>query len=158
MTEEKKYEGLGGWLILVGLGIVISPFKIAAEYLPMYLDLFSSGDYEVLSSPESEYYTPGYSLLLYSELLLNCLLALAWICVAFLFFTKRKLFKNFYIGILLFTFCFILSDSLAVNIVFPDEPVFDKVTIVELSRIAIISAIWIPYVLVSKRVKATFVR
>jgi hypothetical protein len=36
MTEEKNLEGLGGWLILVGLGIVFSPVRIIAMIFPIY--------------------------------------------------------------------------------------------------------------------------
>ena len=158
MTEEKKLEGLGGWLILVGLGIVVSPLRMIAEYYPMYRDLFANGDFELLTTPGTEYYIPGMVPLLYSELLINCLLVVAWVCIAFLFFTKRKLFPKTYIGILAFTVSFILVDTVAVGLVIPDIEMFDPDTVKELGKAAVTAAIWIPYTMVSERVKATFVR
>lgn len=157
MTEEKKLEGLGGWLILVGLGIVFSPIKIFAEYFPLYRDMFANGDYELLATPGAEYYTPGFSILLYSELLLNCLLVAGWVCVAVMFFTKRKFFTKSYIGILIFTVSFIFIDAVAVSFVFPETSVFDPETVKELGKATVTAAIWIPYMMVSERVKATFV-
>jgi len=48
-------------------------------------------------------------------------------------------------------------DAFAIQLVLPDEPVFDTETTRELYRSIISGIIWIPYMLLSKRVKATFV-
>jgi len=42
-TTHNEYEGLGGWLILVGLGIVVSPIRIIAQVYPSYSAIFSDG-------------------------------------------------------------------------------------------------------------------
>ena len=57
----------------------------------------------------------------------------------------------------LFTLAFIVLDAYAIKAVLPHEPVFDPDTLKELGRTLIASLVWIPYMLVSKRVKATFV-
>ena len=82
---------------------------------------------------------------------------LVWLFIAFLFFSKKKLFPKLYIGMLLFSLVFIVLDALAIKMVMPSEPVFDPDTLKELLRTVVASAIWIPYMLVSKRVKATFI-
>ncbi len=88
----------------------------------------------------------------------NGALVFAWIFVAFLFFSKKKAFPKWYIGMLLFTLVFILVDAMAIKAVLPNEPIFDPETVKELGRTLIASFIWIPYMLVSKRVNATFVK
>lgn len=85
-------------------------------------------------------------------------LVLAWVFIAFLFFSKKKIFPRWYIGMLLFTLVFILIDALAIKSVLPNEPVFDAETVKELGRSLIATLIWVPYMLISKRVKATFVK
>jgi hypothetical protein len=88
----------------------------------------------------------------------NGALILAWTFMAFLFFSKKRTFPKWYIGIVVFTLFFIVVDALAIKSVLPNEPVFDPDTTKEFSRTLGITLIWVPYMLVSKRVKATFVK
>jgi len=156
MTEEKNLEGLGGWLILVGLGIVLSPLRIVVQVLPTYLEIFSSGTWEALTMPGSGAYHPLWSPILLVEIFTNVLLVLAWVYVAFLFFTRRAVFPKWYIGLMLGTLAFIVLDALAVAVVLPDAPLLDQKTLTELVRSVLVASVWVPYMLVSERVKATF--
>lgn len=158
MDEEKKLEGLGGWLALVGLGIIISPLRIIGVLFPTYLEMFSNGSWTELTTLGTENYNPLWAPILYGEMAINVGLVLSWIFIASLFFCRKRAFPKWYIGILLFTLVFILVDALAIKTVLPTEPVLDAETLKELGRSLVASLIWIPYMLVSKRVKATFVK
>jgi hypothetical protein len=158
MTEEKNYEKLGGWLILVGLGIVASPLKIIALVFPTYSKIFSNGSWELLTTPGTNAYNPFWSPILIGEIGINLMLVFAWIFIAYLFFSKKSLFPKSYIAILIFSLTFIVADALAMKIILPNEPVFDPETTKETLRSLVGVLIWVPYMLVSKRVKATFVK
>ncbi|GIL04946.1 MAG: hypothetical protein BroJett031_14660 [Betaproteobacteria bacterium] len=158
MAEERNLEGLGGWLVLVGLGIIISPLRVIGIVFPVYSEIFSNGSWEALTTPGTEAYNPLWAPILLGEMLINGGLVLAWIFVAFLFFSKKKAFPKWYIGMLLFTLAFILIDALAIKAVLQNGPVFDAETTEEFGRSLIVTLIWVPYMLVSKRVKATFVK
>lgn len=158
MTEEKSLEGLGGWLVLVGLGIIISPLRIIGKIFPVYSEMFSNGSWAALTTPGTEAYNPLWTPILSGEMVINGGLVLAWIFIAFLFFSKKSVFPKWYIGILLFTLVFILIDALVIKTLLPNEPVFDPETIKEVGRSLVVTLIWVPYILVSKRVKATFVK
>ena len=158
MTEEEKYEGLGGWLILVGLGVIVSPLRIIAFIFPAYSEIFSNGSWDMLTTPGTEAYNPLWAPILIGEIAINGSLAIAWLFMAILFFSKKRVFPNWYIGIMVFTLVFILVDALAIMAVLPNEPIFDPDTTKEFARQFISTLIWVPYMLVSKRVKATFVK
>ena len=158
MVEEKNFDRIGGWLILVALGIIVSPLRIIVQIFPIYFKSLSDGSWAVLTTPGTEVYNPLWAPILFGEMAINGGLVLAWVFIAFIFFSKKKIFPKWYIGILLYTLVFIIVDALAINLVLPNEPVFDPDTAKELGRSLIASLIWVPYMLISKRVKATFVK
>lgn len=158
MSEEENIAGLGGWLILIGFGIIISPLKIMVQISSMYSEIFSNGSWRVLTTPGTEVYNPLWGPVLMGEMLINVSLVLTGVFIVFLFFTEKKAFPRFYISIWIFTLIFIIIDALAIKLIMPAEPIFDKETLTELVRTFIFSLIVIPYMLVSKRVKATFIK
>jgi len=157
MTEEEKLTGLGGWLILVGLGIVFSPVKIVTMVFPIYMEIFSNGSWELLTTAGTQYYNSMWMPYLLIEMIVNIVFLVTWLYIAFLFFTKKKLFKKVYIAMLVLSLLFIFLDAVSIRLILPDEPIFDPDTTKELIRGLIAVLIWVPYVLVSKRVKLTFV-
>lgn len=156
--EEKNLEGLRGWLILVGLGIVLSPVRIITSLYPIYSELFAAGSWAMLTTPGTGVYHPLWAPILIGEITINSLLILTWIFMLYLYFARKRIFPKCYIGLLLFSMAFILLDALAIRMVLPEEPVLDPDTLKELGRSAIAAAIWIPYMLKSRRVAVTFVR
>ena len=155
---EEPLEGIGGWLWLVALGIVASPLRIIFLIFPLYSEIFKDGSWEILTSSGTEAYHPMWAPIILAEMTINAALVLTWIFVGFLFFLKKAIFPKFYIGTLLFTLVFIIIDAMAVKIIFPNDPIFDPDTTKELVRTLVACLIWIPYILISKRVQATFVK
>ena len=158
MPEEKNLEGLGVWLTLVGIGIIFSPFTIAIESLSIYPEMFLNQSLSALTTPGTEVYNPFWAPILYGEMIINAGFVFAWIFIAVLFFSKKKIFPKCFIGIAIVNLIIIFIDALAVKLVLPNEPIFNAETSGELGRSLILCIIWIPYMLLSKRVKATFVK
>ena len=157
MSEEKDLEGIGGWLWLVAIGVVIGPFRILLLLITTYPPMFSDGTWELLTSPDSEAYNSLWAPILFGEIAGNMALVVVTTYMAVLFFMKKADFPLWYIGVAVFTPIFILLDSVAVSSALPGEPVFDPETVKQLSRGIFSACIWIPYMLSSKRVKQTFV-
>ncbi len=157
MNDKDDLKGLGGWLILVGIGIVLAPFRLAYEFGPMYYSIFTDGTFEILTTAGTEAYHSLWGPLLIGEALCNSLLVLASVYLVYLFFTKHYLFPKVYIAIIAFSLFFIPLDAWVGSFVIIDEPMFDPATTKEFVRTLGSAVIWVPYMLVSKRVKATFV-
>jgi ABC-type multidrug transport system permease subunit len=156
--EEKNLEGIGGWLILVAIGIVVAPIRLIIVMTETYRDIFSTGAWEVLTNPSSESYNDLLGPIIIGEIAINIAIIIFLFYMAYLFFCKKSGFPKLFIGIAVFTLVFIIADAFVVKLVIPSEPVFDPDTVRELVRSLVAVVVWVPYMIVSKRVKATFTK
>lgn len=153
-------EGLTGWLILVGFGVVVSPIKLIVESLQYYNDANSDADIMALTNPDSLQYNSDFALLLNFEMIFNILSVLAALYLVCLFFTKKSLFPKLFIAITLINLVVLLLEPFAVLAIFPElsyRDMFDQDMVRGLASTLVSLFIWVPYMLVSKRVKATFI-
>lgn len=157
MSNNKVVKGLGGWLILVGIGVVVAPVRLLVTYIPIYKPIFEDGTWEILTSVESEAYHPFWGPLLIGEIVCNSLMFALSLYLIYLFFSKHYLFPRVFIAIVAISLILIPLDAWLVTNIFPEEPMFDPETKKEFFRALLGGLIWVPYMLVSKRVKATFV-
>lgn len=157
MTDDSKLKGLGGWLILVGIGVVMNPIRLLVTLVPIYKPIFEDGTWEALTTEGSEVYRPYFGSLLIGEIAFNAIILAASIYLIYLFFSKHYLFPKLFIGVAAASLIFIPLDAWMVSKVFPGEPMFDLETAAEFVRALIVGAIWVPYMLVSERVRVTFV-
>lgn len=151
-------NGLGGWLILVGLGVVLSPFRLLYFAATTYPPIFIENYWGALTAVGSLAYRPYWGSLLIGEIVINSALVLVGFSLIYLFFSKHYLFPKVYIAVLVFSLVFIGADAWLVSLVLPEEPMFDPDTLREVARALGGVVVWVPYMLVSKRVRATFVR
>ncbi|MBY6185716.1 DUF2569 domain-containing protein [Marinobacter hydrocarbonoclasticus] len=157
VQEDKGPEGFGGWLILVAIGLIIAPIRLFME-LQVYPEIFIDGTYEILSDPSSSVYHPLWGPLIVGEFAFNTLLMLGSLLLIGLFLAKHHWFPRLYILMMAAALIFVPLDLWLTTLVLPDEPVFDPDTTQMVLRLLISSAIWIPYMMRSRRVKNTFVR
>lgn len=157
MDNQDEFKGLGGWLILVGIGIVIRPILLLATTVPLYLQVFTDGIWEAITREGSEAYNPLLSSLLIGEIIYNIVFFSLSLYLIYLFFAKHYFFPRFYIAIVVVSLIIIPLDAWLVSLALPNQPMFDSETITEFAQTLISGLIWVPYMLFSKRVKAIFV-
>ncbi|WP_418646894.1 DUF2569 domain-containing protein [Thauera butanivorans] len=155
---RKNLEGLRGWLIVVGLSVVLTPLLSVVKTYTGYAEMLSSGGWEALTSPDSMAYDPSWAPILIGELVLSGAMTLVWVYIAFLFFSKRRAFPPWFIAIHVLTACVVMIDAVVIRHMLPDAPMLGANVIREIVRPLVGALIWTPYLLMSKRVKATFVR
>lgn len=157
--DNKGPEGLGGWLILVIIGLVVSPVRIAAMLLQNHAPIFTDGTWDVLTTPGSEVYHPLWAPLIGFELVGNLVMIALAFATLFLLVLRSRAAPiaaiGWYGGGLLFV---VVDALLAYQIPMLAEQPMDAETMGEIVRSVVAACIWIPYFLVSKRVKATFTR
>jgi hypothetical protein len=149
--------GLGGWLILVGIGLVLGPLRQIVVLFTTFMPIFTNGTWDRLTNPASDKYMPAFGPFLISELVVNLLFIAAMIAAAYHFFIKSRRFPKMYIALMSINLVFIIGDAFVGKAVMNLDKAFDGATAVELGRSLVAAVVWIPYMLFSDRVSNTFV-
>ncbi|PKA13304.1 hypothetical protein CH372_04275 [Leptospira meyeri] len=157
MSGEENLKSLKGWLFLVGLGLIVYPVRLAFVMGPLFYNILTDGSYEYLTTPGTESYHPLWKPLLIFEGTFNGLMILFSFLLTYLFFKKHYQFPKAYIVFTFLPVILLPLDAWLGSLVLKDEPMFDLDTSKEIVRSIVGAVIWIPYMFLSKRVKATFV-
>ena len=159
VKQEQNLDGIRGWLILFLITLLVSPIRICLFLYRNFVPLFSDGSFERLTTPTSDVYHPLWMPLLTFEIVCNCLIIVFGLFVLFYLIRKSKKTPKLAIAWLILGFIFVVGDYFFADMIpliaaQPEDPE----TIKEVARSTIGAVIWVPYFLVSKRVKATFTR
>lgn len=135
------YDRVGGWLVLPAIGTYLAPlYKAYSAY--DVLRLYSDG----LPLP-SKLFIVGFGL--------ACIaLTFAWLYACVLLSRLDTLFPNVYVALLVVEIAIAVFSALLVTQYFGAK--LEQDDIKETMRPIVVAVVWIPYMLVSKRVKATF--
>jgi transglutaminase-like putative cysteine protease len=153
---DQKLSGLGGWLILVGIGLVCGPLRLLA-IMSHSLGAFSLWKWHALTNPGGVSYNPVWGPLLTLELLGQITILILNLFVLVLFFQKRRIFPRWFIALLVLNAIFILGDTIGVQFVKASSLALTMDLSRNLVQVFIGCGIWIPYMCLSRRVKTTFV-
>ena len=152
----RSLEGLGGWLVLplisLAIAVVARGYGLVTEILP----IFTQGHWEYLTTPGSEQYDPLWGVMIVYETAGMIALLVASVFLLAIAFQRSRFFPFLMVGYLAFYPVFVVGEiylaesilALGVN----DEMVKALVQSV------LYAVVWVPYFLVSRRVKQTFVR
>lgn len=147
-------QGIGGWLILPTLALVISPFRMLYEMRDLF-GVFDAGTWAALTAYGSASYSPLWAPVLLFELAANLGLVIFWLLLAVMFFQRRCGAPRLYIAVILGGIAVRFVDLLLGGLM-PVSPI-EPSDWVEIGRDSVAALIWIAYFLRSKRVRATFV-
>lgn len=158
MRVDPALTGIGGWLILFIIGLVLAPIRMGSILATDFLPLFKDGTWQALTTPGSEHYHAMWGPLLAFEIAGNLGTLVGALAVLLFLSRKSRLTPRIAIAWLAFNLAVMIGDHILVQTVpVVAEQGTDPEGLAELARSAIGALIWIPYWLVSKRVKQTFV-
>ncbi|RZK57627.1 MAG: DUF3857 domain-containing protein [Pedobacter sp.] len=161
IEKIKNAPQIGGWLILVAFGIVLTPIFLI-------FSTFSSGHFDNSTWANLALYDFTSRLLirilLFSEIIINALLIVYSTFIAFLFFNRRENLPSHYIIFrilivavpvvdIIFTYSVYSYAKIDLNLL----GINMTAEILSVLRPLVSSTIWITYFLKSERVKRTFV-
>lgn len=137
-------EGIGGWLVLVAIGLAIAPFTclhglftdLRALFGANYSGLFSSG--------------PGIAILFLFETATNTVFLVAALVLNVMFYRKKRGIPVWMSTYLIAHFVAILIDQVGSQLLLGHSHPG------EITNSFLGMAIWVPYLVRSRRVEATF--
>lgn len=152
---DPALEGFGGWLVLVIIGLVVLPVRVLGNVIEA-LPAFAADNWARLTVHGGADYHPLWAPALLFDLVLIIAQLVGAALVLVLFFHKRRSTPRVYIAFVLLSLAGATAGTLGLTVL-PDSAPSSKDWI-ELARTAVAAAIWCPYWLLSKRVRATFTR
>ena len=94
-AESLAPKGIGGWLVLVAIGLVVSPLRLIHLLWTAYLPLVQGGGWALLTTPGSEAYHPYWRPLLIFEVASNIFLIVLGLFAAYHFLERRGTLRAF---------------------------------------------------------------
>jgi len=149
------YEGIGGWLLVVIFGYLFGIGDGIKLLVSNYASVWDIARWSLLTVPGNSAYNPVWAPALLFEILFH-LYAVVFSILALLLLWKRRASLP---GVMIWLLSVSLIASLIDDLLVHHLPSALKLTADsnhDLVKAAVHAAIWIPYFLVSKRVKATF--
>jgi MFS superfamily sulfate permease-like transporter len=153
--EPNDLDGLWGWLLLFTGWVVLKIAGIGFLLASAFLPLFRDGTWQALTRHDSPAYHPLWERVLLFELAGNIAIgALAMVTLALLV-VRSAYAPRSAIALLVGTFAVAaVSYSMARQIPSVVGTDYDSLALLVRSTLAML--VWVPYFLVSRRVKATF--
>jgi hypothetical protein len=156
--EIKSYQGIGGWLILIALGLIITPIRLCISLINNYLPIFTKGGWSKLTTPGSPAYHQLWAPVLTSEIIGNLFFAIFALALFAIMMKKMKVFPKLMIAFIALNLAFIIADGAFARLIPAVAAQASESPYIEILRTSLVAVIWIPYFCVSVRVKQTFIK
>jgi hypothetical protein len=145
---ESTPVGIKGWLILPAIGTVLSPIYLSIAVFKLAPSL------EKIWAAKASLST-GLLAFVAVETVLNIAFIVGWLAAILLLTLKSRYYPKAYVVLMCGMVTFLLVDMVISAGAYNHQP--DQEDLMSLARTIFVAAIWVPYMLLSKRVKNTFV-
>lgn len=159
VPPNAELAGIGGWLILVAFGVCLRPVVLLVQMFTSEHQFYNLDSWEVITIPGNAGYQPALGPLILWEKTGNLLLLIGSLLMVVQFLRRHHTFPKLFIGYVAFAALFLVSDEVLAATLLKREPTTsaqDMKTLTSAIQAVMQALIWIPYMLVSRRVKATF--
>lgn len=154
---DPKYNGIGGWLVLVLIGLIITPIRLLVLIITDLIPIFINGTLQVLITPGTEMYSPFWIPLLIFEIFGNAFFVVFVVIILINFFKHKRVLPKLMVIYFISNFMLVLIDQFLSSLIPYVAAQNNAGSYTELTRSIVACSIWVPYFYRSKRVKATFI-
>jgi len=151
---DEHLKGLSGWLVIVAIGIFYTLFT---NLYYIQTNVITNGGWSILMQPFNDLKIDEVDWLPVIEVFLYFVTTLLLVQLLLLYFMKKKFFPKLYIGLKLAAMVIVFLEIYLVYDVLPYSKELREQVISNTIIYFVGALIWIPYMLVSRRVRFTFV-
>lgn len=151
-----KPTGIGGWLILPAIGLVLSPILLLVMITRDLLPALQPEVWHALTEPGSQAYHPMWATVIVFEVVANVGFLIFTLRLGYLFVRKSSRTPTVFIAWLLINVAIQVVDLLLVQSIPAVAEQSMATSAREVVRAILQALIWIPYFLRSERVRNTF--
>jgi len=155
--ENWKYSRIGGWLVLVAIGLCLSLLLHTGFIFTGLLTFLTSRTWPILTTPGASSYHPLWAPLIIFEWMMNSFCITIEAMLLDLLFKRLRFFPKAMIAYLFIAFALVSVDYVLSRKIPFLAMQNDSAKRISFVRTGVVCAIWVPYFLRSKRVKGTFV-
>lgn len=152
-----RLTGLGGWLILVAIGLVVTPLRLLFLVGWTQRHIFSQDVWEAVTLPGGAAYQEWLGPLIINEVAGNLAVLVLGCWALVLFFRRHRFFPRVFITMSVLGLVLVVCDAVAAHYLITGTDNTGD-TWMEIGRSLMQVCVWVPYMLLSKRVKYTFTR
>lgn len=156
--DETRLVGIGGWLVLVGFGVTLRPLIVTFQFITSFKGVFDLNTWEAVTTPGSTAYQAAFAPIILIETAGNTVIIAGGVLLAVLFYRRKRTFPPAFAILMVSSLVFIGADTWAAGAFLKNTPSDNTKAIAEFTKVALQAAIWVPYMLISRRVKLTFTR
>ncbi len=152
------YEGIGGWLILICINIGFGLLNYGKTAFFQLSVIFDQPHWDLLTQPGGVRYDPNWAPAILFEGVVSVFAIVILILAIVLMIQKRTTFPFVMIAYFVLNLIFAFIDhALVLRVTAMASTPANTVYATQILHVIVGCATWIPYLLVSKRVKVTFV-
>ncbi len=152
--------GFAGWLILLAISVCLSPLNMLVQSVSATVPLTNAVTWDLFAKNTGAYFHPLWAWLFGFEAMGNVTFTVLRAFVALLFLRKSRLFPWVFAIVQAGNILFLVADSASLALI-PHDKIPEgtpEQSSAEVGKMIVGSLIWVPYVFLSKRVRATFLR
>jgi transglutaminase-like putative cysteine protease len=155
VDSPARLNGIGGWLIFLAIVQILKPFLFVRPLFTLLPTMMKTDSWRSLTDPIESAYNPWWAPVLLYELFFNLACLAFCVMLVALFFTKRLAWPRSFIVFVILSLAGVILDICLAHQIPAARESLDAI-LWDVLPGAIFAAIWIPYAVRSKRVRATF--
>lgn len=156
-----NYSSIGGWLVLLGIGITLNPLLLLYAIYSEYSTEMNVNYLIYFFDPESSYFNPIKGYYAYFIAAANTCLFVFSILVVIVFYQKKTQFRLYFVIFRTFNAVFLIVNLIILYHFYGDSSdISERVLLTKETtstiKVIVQACIWVPYVWFSERSRYTF--